>query len=198
MPLVVLMLVFAGCGAVKSGSDTSRKESAPSTASSEQSAATTSVLGDAVFALYNKVSLEQTKDQVDEELNITGEENSAAPNIYTYLDSTTGYGVSVMYDNNKNAISKTLIYTSHKDIAPFCKKAVSKDTAALIKGGMTYDQVKALLGGDGIEICLSESEVGSQEKSVIRRWANNDGSCLDVYFGPDGTVSNSYFGENNY
>ena len=195
IPILIAVLIFTmtGCGESSNHGASTDKESSSASNSSGQPSDSLNT----IFTLYNKVELEQTKDQVDAKLSITGEENSNAPNTYSYTDPATGYGVSVLYDGSNAVIGKTVIYESHADIAPFCKKSVSKEQADQITEGMTYDQVKEVLGGDGIEICISELEAGSQEHSVIKRWANSDGSCLDVYFGPDGSVNNSYFFDNN-
>lgn len=178
--LAALLLMSSGCG--------ENKESGASKASATM---------EPIFAMYNKVQLEQTKDQVDTELAVSGEENSNVPNTYYYVDSATGFGVSVLYDNSNKAIGKTVIYNSHKDIAPFCKKSVSKEQTDKIESGMTYDQVNEVLGGEGIEISQTEISFEDNKLSVIRRWANSDGSCLDVYFGTDGNVNNASFFENN-
>ena len=198
--MVVLMLtaalIFAMTGCDKSSSDSAGTAQESSSVSESSGQSSDSL--DTIFALYNKVVLEQTKDQVDAEMGITGEENSNAPNTYYYADPATGYGVSVLYDRGNIAIGKTVIYNSHEDIAPFCNKPVSKEQIDQITDSMTYDQVKEVLGGAGIEVSISELGAGSGEQSVIKRWANGDGSCLDVYFGPDGSVNNSNYFDNNY
>lgn len=175
------LFTFAGCSAGKA-------------------ALTPAVSQDTIFALYNKVELNQSKDKIDSVLAIapvpaTDMEIPNGNKIYKYCDSKTDFGVSVLYDKNNKSVTKTVIYESHSCIAPFCKKAVTKEQSNQIKRDMTYDQVKTLLGGEGIEVCRTLSD---GEQSVDRRWANSDGSCIQIGFKANDTVSNSVYYANNY
>ncbi|SFS52796.1 DUF3862 domain-containing protein [Marininema halotolerans] len=60
-----------------------------------------------------------------------------------------------------------------------------------VKPGMTYEEVKKIIGQDGEE--TSNSEVGGI-KTTIYDWMNNDGSNTSIIFQEDQVDSKSQFG----
>lgn len=180
--LVSILVLAAGCG-----------ENNDSAKNASQTGKTTAASTSSVFEFYNKVELNKTKDEIDRTLAVTPSVDSHSDNIYEYYDPKTNYGVSVMYDKNNLALSKTVLYGSHSDIAPLCKKSVTQDQANKISTGMTYAQVKEMLGGDGVEVNQTKLSADESKPSLMRRWANKDGSCIQVSFKTDDTVSFAYY-----
>lgn len=150
---------------------------------------------EAVFALYNKVQFNQTKAQIDDMLGSAGKVSASYDKCYSYMDKNHEYGVDVVYDDKQKATSKTVIYPTHKDIAPFTSKAVSKAQADKLQKGMTYDEAKSILGGDGVEVSVTEIPYDNNKLSYIYRWANKDGSCIQVVIVTDGTIGNVLYYE---
>lgn len=155
-----------------------------------------SVKRETVFALYNKVQLDQDKAQIDAALGSAGEENSSAVKSYRYMDENHEFGVEVIYDEKQQAIAKTAVYPTHKDIASFIAREVTEAEADKIQKGMQYGEVKELLGGDGVEVNATEIPFENNKISYMYRWANNDGSCVQVVVLTDGTVGNALFFDN--
>ena len=108
----------------------------------------------------------------------------------------SGYGVTVIYDSEGQAIAKTVAYGSNKELAPFCEKAVKESQVDQLTQGMSYDQAKTLLGGDGIEVNATELEFADNAIVKMYRWLNADGSGIQIIFGTDNTITNSMYIDN--
>ena len=151
---------------------------------------------DKVFEMYNKVKLGMTKDEVDAVMTVkpTAETNQyAVKNTFNYEDMNTGYGVSILYNDKNQAFSKTAIYGSHAVIAPFCAKPVTEAQADKITKDMAYQDVIKVLGGEGIECSNTGNEKDCVSIGVIRRWANSNGSCIQIVFSKDDKAGNVLF-----
>lgn len=175
-----LIVLIPGCG---QNSSSTNQGNTPEENISEET----------VFDFYNRVEIGQTKDQVDAELVVVPTESAMLENAYIYTDENTGYGVSVIYNENSQITSKTLFYPEIKDLAFLFSTEVTQEQADRITDGMTYDEVKSLLGEDGIEINATQIPFENNMLSFIRIWVNEDGSMIQVVFGTDGTVNNSMF-----
>ena len=151
---------------------------------------------DKVFEMYNKVKLGMTKDQVDAVMTVkpTAETTQYAyKNTFNYEDMDSGYGVTVLYNDKNQAFSRTAIYGSHAVLAPFCAKPVTEEQADKIKKDMAYQDVIKVLGGEGIECSNTGNEKDCVSIGVIRRWANSDGSCMQIVFSKDDKAGNVLF-----
>lgn len=181
MVIISLLLAFtvAGCGGGSSGGSSSGSQSSGSK--------------ETVFEFYNKVQLDQTKAQVDAELGVTPQKSTQMENIYVYVNEDTGFGVSVMYNENGLATSKTLFYPTAEELAFLTTKAVTQEQADKIADGASYEEVKTALGGDGIETSATQIPFDDNKVSTIRIWVNKDGSMIQAVFGTDGTTNNVMF-----
>lgn len=181
MVIISLLLAFtvAGCGGGSSGGSSSGSQSSGSK--------------ETVFEFYNKVQLDQTKAQVDAELGVTPQKSTQMENIYVYVNEDTGFGVSVMYNENGLATSKTLFYPTAEELAFLTTKAVTQEQADKIADGASYEEVKTALGGDGIETSATQIPFDDNKISTIRIWVNKDGSMIQAVFGTDGTTNNVMF-----
>lgn len=174
----ILVLVLAGCGG---------------NANSDGSVGQSNLTRDTVYQFYDKVQLDQSKEQVDAELGVIPTESTQMGNIFVYVNDDTGFGVSVMYDEKGIATSKTLFYSMTKDLAFLTTKAVTKEQAESIPEGATYDEVKNILGGEGTETSVTQIPFEDNKLSHIRVWINQDGTMLQVVFLTDETIGNVMF-----
>ncbi|HEY5556714.1 hypothetical protein [Acetobacterium sp.] len=177
--LVCLIGLLAGCGqgSTSTKDDTNTKEDPQKK--------------EAMYNLYNKVELKQTKEQVDTELGVTPTELST--DIYDYADKS-GYGVSVGFssimaaDNTtKEVITKRLSgWEKYLTTAPDADR-ITDEQAARITEGMTFDEVKSILGTEGFE--LSRTQNYQSAPAIERIWIKKGlASMMSVTFsGPEGT-----------
>jgi outer membrane protein assembly factor BamE (lipoprotein component of BamABCDE complex) len=185
---LAMMLLIAGFTACNKGSsDSSKKGSESGTPNASN------VSKNTIFAFYNKVQIGQTKDEVNAELGVTGKESTQLKNSFSYVSEDTGYGVEVLFGDDNKATAKTLFYPERKAIAFLCSKPVTQAQADKITKGTTYEQVKSMLGGEGIEINTTQIAFDNNKLSYIRIWVNKDGSLLQVVFGTNGNTSNAMF-----
>lgn len=175
---LLLVLTVAGCGGNSGGSSSGSQSS-----SSKET----------VFEFYDKVQLDQTKEQIDAELGVTPTESTQMENIFVYVNEDTGYGVSVLFNENGLATSKTLFYPTAEELAFLTAKAVTQEQADSIPDGATYEEVKTILGEDGIETSATQIPFDDNKVSYIKIWVNKDGSMLQAVFLTDGTTSNVMF-----
>jgi len=152
-----------------------------------------SITKDVIFDFYNKVQIDQTKEQVDAELGVAGSAIAQLKNSYSYTNADTGYGVSVILSDANKVSSKTVIYTERKELAVLFNKTVTQAQSDTIKKGMTYDQIKGILGEDGIEVSTTQIPFNDNKLSSIRIWVNEDGSMIQIVFGTDGTSNDAMF-----
>lgn len=176
---IMLAIVLAGCSGGSTNSSSSAGQSNVSRAT--------------VYEFYDKVQLDQTKEQVDGELGVMPTESAQMKNSFTYVNDDTSFGVSVLFDENGIATSKTLFYPMTEDLAFLTPKAVTKEQAESIPEGATYDEVKNILGGDGTETSATQIPFEDNKVSYIRVWVNQDGTMLQAVFLTDGTTNNIMF-----
>lgn len=149
-----------------------------------------------VLEAYKKVELGMTKDQVDTALGLEAKADTsqfAIKGSYNYEDFDTGYGVSIIYNDKNLVFAKTAIYGSNSEIASLCKKAVKEEQVDKITKDMAYKEVISILGGEGVECSITGKETDVSVIGLIRRWANKDGSGIQVVFSKDDTVQNAMY-----
>jgi len=133
------------------------------------------------YGFYNKVQLNQTKNEVESMLDLNTKVD-INENSYVYTDEKTGFGVSVSYNSANQVISKTIAYPKNADIASLSNAKVTEDQVAVITEGMTYIDVKNLLGSDGVEISRMQNTDLNNESTYIRMWINEDETAIIVSF----------------
>lgn len=144
-----------------------------------------------VADFYNQVQIGQTKAEVDALLGVTPTE--PVEGAFQYLDEN-GNGVTVFYmerifgdGSPKVALSKRMIGTEKIIAFTPDEQRITDEQAAKITEGMTYDEVKSILGQDGLEVSAT---VGANDVPAIERyWIKNGmASMISVTFtGPSGT-----------
>lgn len=185
---IILTAAFTGCSSKNNdAADTATK----SETSSSGSSSTTEDKSSQVLTAYKKVNIGMTKEQVDSILALEAKAETgkyAIKGTYNYVDENTGYGVSVIYNDKNLAFAKTVIYGSASDIAPLCKKPVTEEQSKKITTDMDYKEVINILGGEGVECNLTAKENDLSIIGPIRRWANKDGSGIQIVFSSDDKV----------
>lgn len=188
--LLLVLLVFssvfmAGCGQQSTqdadgGSETGdRSEAVDSTATLDK-----------IYAFYDKVQLGQTKAEVDTALGVTAKEPMT--DVFQYTDAN-GNGVMIGLSSvfSQDGSSKVVFNKSVEGLEAYLitlpdDKRVTDEQAQSITQGMTYEETKAKLGGDGYELSSTQGFEGKPE--IDRVWMKKGISMITVKFsGPDGT-----------
>lgn len=170
--VLVILLIFIIHGIATSGSGSS------STPVSKPSSGQTSAPKDNKKYSYDKfmkVSMGMTYDQVKAILGDGTEESSSGDGdtktvSYSWKNDDGG-NISVMIQGNK-VITKAQAFLKSMDAK------VTMDKYNKIKNGMTYDQVKTILGEGQL---TSQTEIVGI-KDEIYEWINSDGANMSVTF----------------
>ena len=136
------------------------------------------------YNFYNKVAVNQTKAEVDSALGVapTVDEDGS----YLYYDASTGYSVNVFYSASNLVTTKLLIAPEGGgDWIKLSTATVSENQVQKIEEGMTYQAVKDILGGDGLEM-VSMLYPGTTNTVIYGLiWINPDFSSITVSFDRD-------------
>jgi hypothetical protein len=134
-----------------------------------------------VYNFYNKVTLGQAKANVEAALGVVPETNANGESVF--YDPGNGYGVSVVYDANNLVTTKTLLVApGAAEFLALNNASVSESQVAGIKEGMTYDEVKAILGVEGMEFIRMKNPIDINKPLLGMAWVNSDGSSIIVTF----------------
>lgn len=191
--LLIALLVFAsvfiaGCSQ-PSTPTTPDSDSGTETTDSTTTTDSTAAL-EKIYALYDKVQFGQTKAEVDAALGVTAKE--AMTDIFQYLDANGNgvmIGMSSVFSQDGN--TRVVLNKSVEGLATYLitlpdDQRVTDEQAQSITEGMTYDEIKTMLGGDGYELSSAQGFEGKPE--IDRVWMKEGISMLTVKFaGPDGT-----------
>jgi hypothetical protein len=148
------------------------------------------------FNYYNLVDIGMTKAEADAKLGLAAEAATGEydpEGAYYYMDSE-GYGIYVLYEDDK-LTSKTVQYKDvAEDLAPLTEKPVTEAQCDGITKGMAHADVVKLLGCEGVECSRTLSVIAGEGKiGTIFRWGNKDGTSLQVVFLDDDPVGNAMF-----
>ncbi|KNZ40413.1 hypothetical protein [Acetobacterium bakii] len=129
---------------------------------------------------YNKVQIGQTKEDAEKALGVESTELDKGLN---YVDEKTAYGVTVNYDDGDLVVFKSLAIPDSTYLDGLSQANVTKEQAASITEGMTYDAVKTILGGvDGIEVTCVKNTKDPATPVNVMAWVNTDRSVVYVTF----------------
>lgn len=144
--------------------------------------------------LYNQVYVGMTKEEAEKTLAVEG---SAKGKGFNYIDENTGYGVTVSYDTVVTTGAESSDSEEAPEIVVFKQLYVPDDTYldALVnanvtaeqvnslKEGMTYEEVKTIMGGvDGIEINSAYNKKDAANSYSVMAWFNPDHSVAYLTF----------------
>ncbi|TYC83915.1 hypothetical protein FXB42_14810 [Acetobacterium wieringae] len=181
--LLCTLVLLTGCGQT-TGEKGSTDQSADQT---EKTISTT----DKVSDFFNKVKIGQTKEEVEAALGVTP--TSPIEGAFDYVDEN-GNGVTVIFmerslgdGSPKVALSKKLIGSEKYITEATDDQRITAEQAEKITEGMTYDEVKGILGQDGFVV--SETEGSGGAITTERYWVKPGiASMLSVTFaGPGGS-----------
>lgn len=134
-----------------------------------------------VYNFYNKVTLGQAKADVEAVLGVAPETDANGESVF--YDPGNGYGVSVVYGADNLVTTKTLLLASGAvDFLALNNAAVNESQVASIKEGMTYNEVKAILGVEGMEFIRMKNPIDINKPLLGMAWVNSDGSSIVVNF----------------
>lgn len=143
-------------------------------------------------AFYNAVQLGEVKADVDKALGVQPESKDSG---YNYIDAGTGCGVTISYDDNKKVTSKALYMPDDTYLDKLPHATVTQDQANSITKGMTYEEVKSLLGGvDGVQVTCAVNPADEANPVNVVAWINDDRTVVYVTFiGEKGTAVRGQF-----
>lgn len=175
--LLGMILTVTGCEQIKTKSTES--ENIPKSAQ--------------IMEFYNAVSLNQSKADVDKNLGIIVKDLGGKN--YQYIDPATDYGVLVLYGDEDTVLMKSLYVPWHAtELATYNKSPVTEEQVNAITLGMTTEEVKQILGGNGVEFETGEIMDDRSFPVYGLGWYNSDNTAALIYFhGKDGGVYDKEF-----
>ena len=149
----------------------------------------------AIFNFYSKVKMNQFKAEVDDVLGAVPKVDEDG--LYTYVDANTGYGVCISYNESERVILKGISTPeSESELNALGNMSVTPIQVANIKVGMSYEEVKRILGGEGIEVICVENPLDRDKLLYGMAWINKDGTAITVQVdGYKGTAYTAKFRE---
>ncbi|MBC3900331.1 hypothetical protein GH811_11950 [Acetobacterium malicum] len=190
--IVVLGVLVMVTGCFPNGSDNSKDNDSMATSESEASPIPKIGQDQPFYSFYNKVAINQTKAEVDSALGV--EPVMDTDGSYLYYDESTGYSINVFYSAGGLVTTKVLIVVAGGgEWIKLSTATVAESQVPQITEGMNYDQVKNILGGEGLELAAMIYP-GTKDKIVYTLvWVNSDFSSLSVTF--DGETGKVLFSE---
>lgn len=196
--IVVLGILTLVTGCVPKGSDKSGDSDTKTTTDNEAASEVSPIpkIGQdqPFYNFYNKVAINQTKDQVAAALGV--EPVMDTDSSYTYNDPATGFGVNVIYSAGGLVTTKILMApVGGGEWIKLSTASVTESQVSSIVEGMTYAEVKNILGGDGLELGAMIYPGSKDEVIYTLMWMNPDFSSISVAFdGKTGKVLMAEFG----
>lgn len=191
--IVVLLLIITSC--------TAKNNTAVGNSEVSQSGDNFDTQSLDVLLAYKKVELGMTKEEVEGVNSLEGQEDESEFSIegtVNYLDLGTGFGVSVIYNDDNVAFSKTALYNSHDEIAPFCTAPVEESQKSQLSNGMDYAEVVSILGGDGVEVnIIAMEDTPTIPFGYMCRWVNTDGTGFQITFSGENKITGILYFDHN-
>lgn len=133
------------------------------------------------YDFYNQVAINQTKTEVNNALGV--EPVIDADGSYTYTDPSTGYSVNVVYSASDLVTMKVLLPpVGGGDWFKLAPADVTESQVSSIVEGMTYEEVKNILGSDGLEGGVMVYPGSNDVVVYLLMWLNPDFSSITVAF----------------
>lgn len=134
-----------------------------------------------MMAVYDEIPLDATFDTMVEKFGEGRKINvKISERYYLWMKGSAGAYVSFFEDGSMQ--SKTLYFKRYRDLASVTNP-IDRAAAEALKRGQTYDEIKAILGGDGVETAISRLSKGGDaeyHRQVI--WCNADESYVQCVF----------------
>lgn len=138
----------------------------------------------AFYDFYHQVAINQTKTEVNTALGV--EPFIDADGTHTYTDPATDYALNVVYSDSDVVTMKILIPPVGGDDWFNQNTAnVSESQVPSILEDMTYEEVKTILGSDGLEMGVMAYPGSPDQVIYLLFWFNPDLSSIAVTFDSD-------------
>lgn len=138
----------------------------------------------AFYDFYHQVAINQTKAEVNTALGV--EPFIDADGTHTYTDPATDYALNVVYSDSDVVTMKILIPPVGGDDWFNQNTAnVSESQVPSILEDMTYEEVKTILGSDGLEMGVMAYPGSPDQVIYLLFWFNPDLSSIAVTFDSD-------------
>ncbi|MDD3306434.1 MAG: hypothetical protein PHO29_04960 [Acetobacterium sp.] len=188
--LLLVLLVFASVFMAGCSQQSSQDTGGSSEAGGGNETTDSTAALDKIYAFYDKVQLGQTKAEVDTALGVTAKEPMT--DVFQYTDKN-GNGVMIGLSSvfSQDGTTKVVFNKSVEGLQAYLitlpdDQRVTNEQAQSVTEGMTYEEIKAKLGGDGYELSSAQGFEGKAE--IDRVWMKDGISMITVKFsGPDGT-----------
>lgn len=198
-PTILKATEVPSSAGAKEATEAPKATDAPKTA--DAPSAPKDIASSAAFKYYLAVNLGMTKDEAEKAIGLPAEKATGQydpEGAYNFLDKD-GNGVYVIYTKDNVVYSKVALYTKEAEaVAPLTAKPVKKDAEEVILKGASHADIITLLGGDGVECARTAMEKDpTGPAGTIFRWANTDGSFLQIAFDATDTAQNVMFHDAN-
>lgn len=184
---LIIGVLFSVSGCFPSGGK-STKDDAKQTQTTTKTATVAAIQSSSYYNFYNAVNLDQPKSEVEKALGVTAVIDSTG--VYRYNDGNTGYGVMIRYDENNKVKDKAIIFPEGApEIEAMNPTQFTEAQFNRITNGMTYQEVKKILGGEGIEVMYGRHPEYDMNDVYTMAWFNPNKTMVTVYLnGFEGTV----------
>lgn len=143
------------------------------------------------YYFYNQVKLGAGKEDIDLTLGIEPQQKESSA---IYIDLNSGFGVDVVYDVNNTVTMKTLYHDNEKEIMALSDARVDESLNDSLSEGISYEDVKDLLGGDGTEIIQIMNPADPNKAIYVSIWFNPDQTGVYASFlGERGRLINAVY-----
>lgn len=143
------------------------------------------------LTFYNKIQISELKSDVDNVLGVIPTEKDGT---FTYKDNRNGFGVVINYDSGNRVLLKTVYNADESNVMALSNATVAENQLASITPGMTYEEVKGILGGEGTEVVSMANPMDKNNPINVMIWFNDDGTGFYITFvGDKGTVQSAKY-----
>lgn len=153
-----------------------------------------------IFGWYDLVEPGMTIEEIEGILNVKGVENEPyyGTVIVIFREPDGARGLSVGYEEGDSVIhTKQAYYSSMTSMSVFTPGDFTEKQSEEIKEGMTYEEVREIMGVECVEIIkFYQKDIGGFRGCA---WINDNGSYLQVNFDiDDNTVDFAYFNKTGF
>lgn len=184
--IVLAILVIGVIGAAMGGSDKDDDSKKDSKNKKQEEVVENKINNEKFNQIQTGMSYEEVKTIIGEDGENISESEIAGIKTVIYQWTAKSWGNAMITFQNDKVTNKAQAGLSSSDIE------ITLDQYNQINTGMTYDEVKTILGGDGQ--LTSETEIGGS-KSQIYQWSGKGlGANCMITFSNNKVFSKSQFG----
>lgn len=190
--VMMVLIVFLGVlislsGCFPNGGDKSGDNKASTENEEVNEASTIPKIGQdqPIYDFYHQVEMNQTKVEVDSALGVNPIMD--VDGSYIYTDPSTGYSIGVLYSTDDLVTAKKVfqMFEESNELLKLSTTTVTESQVSSIIKDMPYEDVKNILGGDGLEAGTSIQPGSNDKVAYLLIWLNPDLSFIGVSFDGD-------------